>query len=106
MHIPASSSHPTFVTTALKAAPFFGAGVVGIALGGTLWGFLGVASVLFSVWILTASLDTLLHTQQIERLYHSTPNLLPAPLPVTQRVTPPPRVYRRPPANKLESVHG
>ncbi len=106
MHTPASSSHPTFAAVAIKAALFFGAGLVGIAVGGALWGFLGVAAVLFSVWIATASLDTLLHTQEIERLYNPSPSLMPTPAPVTQRVTPPPRVYRRPPAGKLESVRG
>ncbi len=107
MHTLVSATHLTFAD-AVKVVLFFGAGILGISAGGTVWGLLGVASVLFSVWMATSTLDAAQRTKEIERLYHPSPNLLPAPASVTQRVTlpVPARVFERPPTDKLESVRG
>jgi hypothetical protein len=95
MHMLASSSHTSTGTTALKAIPLFGAGLVGIVAGGTLWGFLGVGSVLLAICTVTHALDSAQRTHEIEQLYARSGKLIPTPVHVSPRAA----------ASDFRSVH-
>src|SRR3990172_4550090 len=99
-----SSSPRSKWLNALIAVPLFITGVTGVLIGGSIWGLLGVAFVLSSVWWVTHTMQSAQLSREIERTYQSGRGLCPA------AATPcvPPAGHRPMPAQhrKLESVSG
>ena len=80
-----ASSSPHFKwPNALIAVPLFITGVAGVFVGGTVWGLLGVAGVLISVWVAIQSMQSDQLSREIERLYPPRRELFPAA--ATERV--------------------
>ena len=99
------SSSPRFKRlNALIAVPLFMTGATGVIIGGSIWGLLGVAFVLGSVWWITHTMQSAQLSREIERSYQPEQELFAAA--ATECVRHSGRKHVSAPLRKLESVSG